>query len=187
MIYPKKLNSKKSNLLVKILLFVSFSISIILTIINKLTTPNIPWAMLSNAGIIYIWITVLYSINKNVNIAGHVLVQTIAISLLVAFIDYQLGFKGWSLSIAIPIIIIVSNITMLVLTIVSHKKYIKYAIYQVGIVILSMIPVILISENIVEEKTLSVIASGISILNLILTLILCAKDMKEAIIRKFHM
>lgn len=187
MIYPKKLNSKKSDLLVKILLFVSFSIAIILTIINKLTTPNIPWAMLSNAGIIYIWITVLYSINKNVNIAGHVLVQTIAISLLVAFIDYQLGFKGWSLSIAIPIIIIVSNITMLVLTIVSHKKYIKYAIYQVGIVILSMIPVILISENIVEEKTLSIIASGISILNLILTLILCAKDMKEAIIRKFHM
>lgn len=187
MIYPKKLNSKKSDLLVKILLFVSFSIAIILTIINKLTTPNIPWAMLSNAGIIYIWITVLYSINKNVNIAGHVLVQTIAISLLVAFIDYQLGFKGWSLSIAIPIIIIVSNITMLVLTIVSHKKYIKYAIYQVGIVILSMIPVILISENIVEEKTLSIIASGISILNLILTLILCAKDMQEAIIRKFHM
>ncbi len=187
MIYPKKLNSKKSDLLVKILLFVSFSIAIILTIINKLTTPNIPWAMLSNAGIIYIWITVLYSINKNVNIAGHVLVQTIAISLLVAFIDYQLGFKGWSLSIAIPIIIIVSNITMLVLTIVSHKKYIKYAIYQLGIVILSMIPVILISENIVEEKTLSIIASGISILNLILTLILCAKDMKEAIIRKFHM
>lgn len=187
MIYPQKLNSKKGDMILKIFLLISIIVAIMLIIINNLTTPEIPWAMLSNAGIIYIWITVLYSINKNVNIAGHVLVQTIAISLLVAFIDYQLGFNGWSLSIAIPIIIIVSNITMLVLTIVSHKKYIKYAIYQLVIVILSMLPVILISENIVEEKTLSIIASGISILNLILTLILCAKDVKEAVIRKFHM
>ena len=137
-------------------------------------------------GIIYIWITVFYSIKKNTNIAGHVLIQAIAISLLTIFIDYKLGFEKWSINIAIPIIIIIANITMLILTIVSYKKYIKYAIYQLIIVLFSMIPVILIGENILENKVLSIVASSISISNLILTLILSAKDVKEAVIRKFH-
>ena len=98
MIYPKKLSSKKGDLIFKIFLISSVILGIILFIINKLTTPNIPWATLTNAGIIYIWITVFYSINKNTNIAGHVLIQAIAISLLTVFIDYKLGFEKWSIN-----------------------------------------------------------------------------------------
>ena len=109
MIYPKKLSSKKGELVLKILLLVSILIAILLVVINKLTTPNISWAAIANGGIVYIWIIVLYSINKNVNIAGHVMVQTIAISLLTLFIDYKLGFSGWSINISIPIIIIIAN------------------------------------------------------------------------------
>ena len=187
MIYPKKLSSKKGELILKICIISSIVMAILLFVINKVLTPQIPWAALTNAGIVYIWVTVLYAINKNINIAGHVLVQTIAISVLTVYIDYMLGFKGWSINIAIPILIIISNITMLVLTIVSHKKYIKYAIYQLMIVIFSMIPVALMYKNYIDNKVLTVVATGISILNLILTLTLCAKDVKEAIIRKFHM
>ena len=186
MIYPKKLSSKKKDLIFKILLISSVLLALILTLINKLTTPEVPWAALSNAGIIYVWITVFYSIKKNINIAGHVMIQAIAIALLTIFVDYKLGFNKWSLSIAIPIIIIIANVTMLILTIISHKKFIKYAIYQLIIVLFSMIPVILISENIIENKVLSIVASSISILNLILTLILSAKDVRAEVVRKFH-
>ena len=81
MLYPQKLSSKKSNLIIKSLLIVSIIIAILLVIINKLTTPEIHWAALANSGIIYTWLTVLYSINKNTNIAAHVMIQTIAISI----------------------------------------------------------------------------------------------------------
>lgn len=76
---------------------------------------------------------------------------------------------------------------MLILTIVSYKKYIKYAIYQLIIVLFSMLPVIFIGENIVRNPVLSIIATSISILNFIVCIVLCTKDIKEAIIRKFHM
>ncbi len=187
MIYPQKIKAKKSDKTIKVLISVSIGIAIILVLINKLTTPNIPWAALANAGILYSWITVMYSIRKNVNIAGHVLLQTITLCALIVYIDYKLGFKGWSINIAIPIMIMIANITMLVLTIVSYKKYIKYAIYQLIIVFFSMLPIIFMKENIVQNKPLSVIASGISVLNLVISLMLCARDVKEAIIRKFHM
>ncbi len=187
MIYPQKLNSKKSNLIVKIGASISILVAILLIVINKLTSPHIPWAALANGGIVYLWIVLYYSIHKNINIAGHVLLHTVAISILTVYIDYELGFRGWSIDLAMPILIIISNITMLILTMVSYKKFIKYAIYQLMIVLFSMLPVLLITENMVQNKTLSMIASGISIFNLIISLILCTRDVKEAVIRKFHM
>lgn len=170
----------------KQLISVSVGIAIILVLINKLTTPTIPWAALANAGILYSWVVVIYAIKKNINIAGHVLLQLIALSSLTIYIDYVLGMKGWSINLAIPIMIMIANLTMLVLTIVSYKKYMKYAMCQLVIVLLSMLPVLLVTEHIVEDKTLSIVATGISVLNFLLCLMLAARDIKEAILRKFH-
>lgn len=187
MIYPKKLNVKNSEKILHLSLVISLVVAIILIVINRLTTPGMPWAALANCGIVYIWITVIYCIKKNINIAGHVLIQTIAISIVTLYIDDKLGFKGWSLDIAIPIILIVANTTMLILTMVSRKKYIKYAIYQLMLVILSLAPVFFLMNNLMELKVLSKISIIISALNLTITLILCYKDVKEAVIRKVHM
>ncbi len=186
MIYPEKIKAKQTNKIIKILMSVSVVIALILFIINKLTTPNIPWSALTNAGILYVWIIVMYSIKRNINIAGHVLLQLLALSVLTVYIDYLLGKLGWSVNIAIPIMIMIANFTMLVLTIVSYKKYMKYAIYQLIIVLFSMLPVIFVTEHIVQDKTLSIIATCISLLNLVICLVLCSKEIKEAIIRKFH-
>ena len=186
MLYPQKLNRKKSDFIIKIMIGVSVGIAILLILINHLTTPKVHWAGLANAGIIYTWITVIYAINKNTNIAAHVLLQAIAISVLTMYIDYKTGLKGWAINLAIPIIIIIANVTMLVLTIVSYKKYIRYSIYQLIICMLSLIPIFLVHENVIKNVIMSYVASGVSILNFVLTICLCARDVKEQIVRKFH-
>lgn len=184
MIYPKKLENKDGEILLKIFLITSIIFAAILILINRLTSPGVPWAAFACCGIIYIWITVIYCIKRNSNIAGHVLLQMIIISAVVLFIDNTIGFNGWSVSIGVPIILIVANITMLILTIISHKKYIRYAIYQLLIVLISLISTGLILKTI---NVLAIIANVISIVNFIISLILSYKDIKEAIIRKFHM
>lgn len=184
MIYPHKINSKKSDKIINSLAMASIIIVIVLIIINKLTTPEIPWAALANCGIIYIWITVIYSIKRNTNIAGHVLLQLIITSMVVLYIDDTIGFNGWSVSIAVPIILIVANVTMLILTVVSYKKYIRYALYQIAIVLITLISIGIIIKIM---NTLSIIAIGISIVNLVISLVLSYKDIKDEIIRKFHM
>ena len=114
------------------------------------------------------------------------MIQAIIISLLTTYIDYSLGFKGWSFEIAIPIIIVIANITMLILTIVSYKRYMRYAIYQLIICLYSLIPIYFIHENLISNYILSYIAIGVSILNVLLTIALSARDVKDEIIRKFH-
>lgn len=187
MYYPQKINAKKTDFIIKTLILAQVIFGIGLVLLNSLLTPSVHWAGICNAGIAYVWITVLYSINKNRNIAGHVFLQTIAISLLCVYIDYKIGFQAWSINISIPSIVIISNITMLVLDIVCHRKYIRYALYQLLIVLFSIIPIVLVYENYVHDKTLSIIATSISALNLIISLALNARDIKEMIIRKFHL
>lgn len=186
MIYPQKISSKKTDLLINLLLIFSIIIALVLLLINKLTTPNIHWAGIANAGIVYIWIIVIYSIKRRNNIAGHVLIQIILVSILTIYIDIETGFKGWSIYFANPIILFAANIIMLILTAISYEKYIKYAIYQLVIVILSLTPLWLIVGHIIELRMLNRIAIEVSILNLIVSLIACSKDIKEAIVRNLH-
>ena len=62
MIYPEKIKAKKSDKIIKILVGCSILIAVILVAINKLTTPEIHWAGIVNAGILYTWIVVIYAI-----------------------------------------------------------------------------------------------------------------------------
>ena len=186
MLYPKKINAKKSDIIIRSLILFSVILGIIFVAINRITTPNVPWAALTNSGIIYVWLIVIYSVKKKINIAGHSLLQLFAVSLLTLYIDYRIGFTGWSIEISIPIIIMIANIIMFILTIVSHKKYIKYGFCQIIIVLFSMLPLIFIINNSLKNEVLSIIAVSISIINLFFTLIFATIDIKEVIIRRFH-
>jgi len=187
MIYPQKMNSKKSEKLINILLSSSIILGIVLVLINKLTTPKIPWASIANAGIIYVWITVIYSLKRHTNIAAHVLLQMIAISAVLLYIDQRLNFLGWSIYIGIPIILIIANVTMLILSIVSYKRYTKYALYQLIIVFISLLQIIFEAKGIIEFGILNIISIGISLFNFLISLILSYKEFYKMIICKFHM
>lgn len=186
MLYPKILNIEKGKIIKKILLLVSVIISIILVLINFCIDSTNKWSLLCIVGIIYVWLTTLYSLKRNVNIASHVMIQMICITALTLAIDYILGYEGWSITLAIPIIIMIGNVTLLILTIVSRKKYIKYAIYQIIIFILSMIPLILMKYNVQNYNLPTIISSSIAGATLCLTLILCGRDLYKDIIRRFH-
>lgn len=186
MLYPKILNIEKGKTIKKILLLVSVVVAIMLVIINVCIDFNNKWSFLCIVGIIYAWFTTLYSLKRNVNIASHVMIQMICISTLTLAIDYILGYEGWSISLAIPILIMIGNVTLLILTIVSRKKYIKYAIYQIIIFILSMIPLILMKYNVQNYNIPTIISSSIAAATLFLTLILCGRDLYKDIVRRFH-
>lgn len=186
MIYPQKLNNKKGEKIVNVLFIASVILAIVLVLINKITSPHIPWAGIANAGIIYTWITVIYSIRRNTNIAAHVLLQMIAISLVLLYIDHRLGAYGWSIYIGIPITLMVANVTMLVLAIVSYRNYTKYAIYQLIIVLVSIIQIGPVLTGTIQFGILNKISIGISIINFVISLILSYKDFGKILVCKFH-
>ena len=76
---------------------------------------------------------------------------------------------------------------MFILTILSSRRYIRYAIYQLIILLLSTLPIIFICRGMIQNViALSYIAIVISFANLIVTIALSAGDVKDEIVRKFH-
>lgn len=188
-LYPKIRNVKKGNIAIKVMLIISVVVAIICFIVNLCTSTNFGWSLIVLAGILYTWISAIYSVRRNINIASNVLVQFIAISLLTLCIDYIIGYSGWAINLAIPIIIAIANITIFVLTIVSIHRYYKYAIYQLIIFLLSLIPLIidLFTNSIITIPIFTIISSSIAVFTFIFSLILCGKSIIEELHRRLHM
>lgn len=187
-LYPKIRNVRKDNIAIKVMIIISFIAILACLITNICTSTKYMWSFIVIIGIIYTWVTVMYSIHRNVNIASNVMVQLIAISILTVCIDYIIGYDGWSINLAIPIIIMVANTTMFILTISSFHKY-KYAVYQLIIFVLSVIPlgILVLTDKIITEPLFTVIASSIAVFTFIFSLILCGKNIIEELDRRLHM
>lgn len=187
-LYPKVRNVKRGSLAVRIMMIISIVIASITVVVNICTNTRYLWCLIVIAGIIYSWITAIYSVHRNINIGSSVTLQFIIISLLTLFIDYVFDYKGWAINLAIPIIIMIANITMLILTIVSVNRYYKYAIYQLIIFIFSIIPLIiyLCFDNIVTVPIFTIISTSIALFIFITSLILCGKNILEELDRRLH-
>ena len=188
-LYPKVRNIEKSHLTIKLMIFISFLIMLICTIVNICTSTKYLWCLIVGIGIIYSWITVMYSLKRNINIGSNVMIQLVTISILVICIDFIIGYTGWAINYALPIIIGIANITILVLTIVSINKYYKYAIYQLIILILSMIPMIIYitSNEIITKPIFTIISSIVAVFTFILSIIFCGKSIVSELDRRLHM
>ena len=187
MLYPKLDNIKRNNIILIASIAISIIVIDILLLINLLVDKTNHWSLLCVAGIIYVYGTIIYSRKRNINIASNVFVQYILVSLLMLAYDYFLGYEGWSINIAIPIVIIIANSTLMILTIVSRKRYMRYAMYHVLTFLFSMGQLIILLTGHLENKVLSIVACGIAGLSLLLTAILCGKAMWLETKKRLHM
>ncbi len=185
-LYPRVMNMKKRHLWVTILLLLSLLVGGTCLLINSLVGTKFRWSWIVMLGILYSWITVWYSIKKNVNIASHVMVQTICVSILLVVLDAIIGFKGWSIGLALPIVLSIANVTMLILLIINQKGYPKYALYQFIIFVWSLIPAVLLAISVARLGIFILISIGISIVTILVTIIFCGKELKEELKRRFH-
>ena len=121
MLYPKIVSVNKSRKITTVFVICSIVVSIILLIINYVCNSKLNWSIVAIASIVYIWFSTIYALDKSVNLAGYTLYQMISDSILIFIIDYVFGFRRWSLSIGILIVIMISNITMVIITIIKKR------------------------------------------------------------------
>ena len=186
-LYPKIRNINRIDKVMLIMTIISFVIGITSLIVNHFVTQHFKWSLLVIVGVIYTWITVMNSIKKNVNIASRVMLQVILIDILCVVLDWIIGYKGWSFTIAIPISIITANVTMLILLMCAFKIYARYIIYQLIIFVWSMIPAVLCLIGWVPTNILTIIATPIAVFSLLLTIVLFAKEVNEEMKKRFHL
>lgn len=186
MLYPQITNIKKNRQITYLLLAFTISIAVLLLFINFAYSKKFNWSIVAIVGMIYAWISTIYALDKNVNLAAYTFLQMIEISILLVVIDVVFGFLRWSINIGIPIVIMVSNLTMMIITLIKYKKYVKYAVYEIMILLFSIVYNVIISFMSDSSLILNIITLWFCLTNLSFILALNAKSLKIEIEKKFH-
>ena len=118
MLYPRIIKIEKSNIIIGILIFICILISGVLIAIDFLTDAKVMWSLISSISIVYLWVTVIYSIRRGSSIASSIMIQTLVISIFMILLDKITGYRGWSVEIAIPIILSIANIMMFMMLLI---------------------------------------------------------------------
>lgn len=176
----------KYHIIIRIFLFISIVLEAALLIINYLTFTGIWWALICGGAIAYFWLTMKFSIQNNTNHATKILVQTIAAMGLTVFIDWTVGYQGWSVNYALPAIVMIAYVAILILMAVNFMNWPSYLLFQIELVILSLLLFVFNLLGFVTNPVLTYIAAASTSIILIGTIIFGDKKAKNEFKRRFH-
>ena len=185
--YPDvKAVSQKLTFVVRLYSFLAIVIEAALVIINYLTFRGIWWSAISGISILYFFITLKYSLQKNNGYKTVILVQLVGAVLLVIAADNIVGYQGWSVNYVLPSAILLLNATIGILMIVNLANWQSYLLLQILTVLLSCGCVLLWKFGVIKSPILTLTALAVSLCMLLGTLIFGELRAKTELKRRFH-
>lgn len=185
--YPNvKAVSQKLAFVVRLYSFLAIIIESALIVINYLTFRGIWWSAISGISILYFFITLKYSLQKNNGYKTVILIQLVGAVLLVIAADNIVGYQGWSVNYVLPSAILLLNATIGILMVVNLANWQSYLLLQILTVLLSCGCVILWKVKVIQSPILTLVALAVSLCMLLGTLIFGERRAKTELKRRFH-
>lgn len=153
---PMKYNRRS---ITKWLLTLSIVIIFVTLALGLIWQGRIQWLQASLFGVVTMWLAVLIILRKRRNVAKSILYLLITLSLLCIYLDYLIGWTGWSTTFAVPIICSASISGLFIASHFMKMRISDYVLYLVAAAMLGLVPILFLIFNWVG----TVIPSGISI------------------------
>lgn len=186
--YPQiQYDQKRWKEIASVFYSILFAVAAILGIVNYATYSGSYWAVIAIGCIVYVALTVKYSIIRHSNLAGKIVTQTIAAEALLVLIDHVTGYAGWSVNYGIPSTLLFADLAIVFLIIVNRMNWQSYFMYQIAITIFSFIPVILWAAGLVTRPMMALTAVAVTGLILIVTILKGDRSVKTELKRRFHL
>lgn len=177
---------KRINFVIKLFVFFSVLVELVLILINYLTYNGVKWSMICGAALVYACFTLVYSFKHNRSHRNKLIVQSIGAIVLCVLIDVALGYTGWSLDYAAPSAIMVVDVLVVVLMFINIDNWQNYIMSQIGLLLLSLLFLILNFMGYVNHPLLTIIAVGVTGLILIATVVFGDKKATTELSRRFR-
>lgn len=178
--------TKVYHLIVKIFIFSCIFTEMLLILINYITYSGLWWSIICGGAMVYLCFSMYYTVTRNTGHVTKIIVETVGAIILAVLIDYTVGWKAWSITYAIPCAIMLIDLFIVIMMFIYITNWQRYIIYQIFIVVLSIIPVVLGLMSIITNPFLSYIAAIASFLMLIGTLIIGDKKATTELSRRFR-
>lgn len=135
-------------------------------------------------GILTMWLAVLVLIRKRRNLAKGILYLLISLSLICAYLDYLVGWTGWSLTYAIPILCCSSLLAMFLAVRFVKMKAGDYVLYVLSATLLGLVPLLFLMLEWVVNPIPSWTSVGLSVVLLLLILLFQGREIRKELAKR---
>lgn len=176
----------QSHIAMKIITFISISAIVISFAINMIFPASINWPLLVVFGLGSVWIGLFVIIKKRYHIPKKIIMQVIILSLLSLFWDWETGWRGWSTTYVIPIIIVSAMILMYITAKILRLSTRDYITYLLIDGFFGIVPVLFIIFGWVNVIYPSIISIAISIISIAAIFIFQGEEIRLELDKRMH-
>lgn len=185
--YPDvRFRTKRLMLAGRIYLFTAILAGVLLGVINYKCYGGIWWSVIAMAALAYLYLILRFIALENAGYRVKSSVLTLCGISMIVLIDFVLGYRGWSVNYVIPGGILLIDVGIVVLMIVNARNWQSYLLFQISVILCSLVPLIFWRFQIVTDPILSIVAFGVSVFLFLGTVIIGDRRARTELKRRFH-
>ena len=185
--YPNvRMITRRLALLSRIYLFVVILVEALLIYLNVLSDSEMFWSAIPGLAMLYGYLVLRYAILGKSGYKGKTIVLTLIAILMVVAIDFVVGYRGWSVNYALPSAILLVDVGILILMCINRRNWQSYMMWQIFMILCSVVPLVLYAVGIVTAPILAVLAFAFSAALFLGTLIIGDRRTRTELRRRFH-
>lgn len=155
--------------------------------LNRLFSPGVRWSLITGVAAAYILSSLWQMLSRRKGHIVKIYFQAAAVFVLLAGIDYSLGFQGWSLRYGLPCVLLALAVIILVCMIVNFANWQNYLTMQIFMVLFSLGYLIYSVVGRGGNRILAWIVFGTYLTLWVMTMILGGRKAENEVRRKFHL
>ncbi len=185
--YPNvRTMTRRLALLSRIYLFVAILVEALLIYLNVLSDSEMFWSAIPGLAMLYGYLVLRYAILGKSGYKGKIIVLTLIAILMVVAIDFVVGYRGWSVNYALPSAILLVDAGILILMCINRRNWQSYMMWQIFMILCSVVPLVLYAVGIVTAPILAFLAFAFSAALFLGTLIIGDRRARTELRRRFH-
>ena len=185
--YPNvRTMTRRLALLSRIYLFVAILVVALLIFLNVLSDSEMFWSAIPGLAMLYGYLVLRYAILGKSGYKGKIIVLTLIAILMVVAIDFVVGYRGWSVNYALPSAILLVDAGILILMCINRRNWQSYMMWQIFMILCSVVPLVLYAVGIVTAPLLALLAFAFSTALFLGTLIIGDRRARTELRRRFH-
>ena len=185
--YPNvRTMTRRLALLSRIYLFVAILVEALLIYLNVLSDSEMFWSAIPGLAMLYGYLVLRYAILGKSGYKGKIIVLKLIAILMVVAIDFVVGYRGWSVNYALPSAILLVDAGILILMCINRRNWQSYMMWQIFMILCSVVPLVLYAVGIVTAPILALLAFAFSAALFLGTLIIGDRRARTELRRRFH-
>lgn len=186
--YPALLQkAERYNMLRRIFIMASLTISIICVTINLMTNPSVLWSLIVVVNIVYMWVAISTAVRIRSKLGYNILIQVISLAALMVVIDWFSGHSNWALNYVVPFLFITATMSITIIIIVRRMDSSSFILYFFLTALIGFVPIVLLAMGLVTVLWPSLASALYSGLSLISLFVFADRDTKHELKKRFHL